>query len=483
MQKFQTSHSPSPAVRELHEQYSHLSEIPAGDNGPIHISFGSEDTYNEVDVDFYKTMKTITKEEGWNEKTMGGSASPNSIDLKTETRSWAISAYLGAEVQKRKNLHVVTEALVEKILTEKKSGEAVATGVKFSSGGKTFEVKAKKEVALCAGAFQSPSILELSGIGDAALLQKHGIDIVVDNRNVGENLQDHAMPAISFEAADGVQTADVLIRDPSIMPNLIKMYKEQKIGPMSEMFRSCAYAPSSLFDTSSADELNAILAKTPKDTKNKDHENALIELFKSEDGATCQYMLVKIQTNVVGSETLTQILGRNPNKPAPSGNFITLMASQNYAFSRGNVHITSNSPFDKPAVDPKYLSHPLDMEIMARHVQFMQKIISTAPLSQHFKEGGRRLPYGFEDGKEPSLQEAKEIVRDSLMSHLHTVGTCAMLPREKGGLVDERLRVYGVKGLRVCDASVFPVAVRGNPITAVYAVAERGADLIKADNA
>jgi choline dehydrogenase-like flavoprotein len=479
--KFQTAHPPLPAVKELHEQYSHLNEIPDGDNGPIQIGFGSEGSYNEVDVDFYKTMKTIMKEEGWNEKTMGGSASPNSIDPKTKTRSWAVSAYLGPEVQKRTNLHVVTEALVERVLVEKTSKDVVATGVRFSSAGKTFEVKAKKEVVLCAGAFQSPSILELSGIGDAALLQKHGIDVVVDNPNVGENLQDHAMPAVSFEAADGVQTADMLMRDPTIMPALIDMYNKTKTGPMADMFRTCAYAPSTLFNPSSAEELNTILAKTVSDTRNKDHENALIELFKTEDGATCQYMLVKIQANVVGSETLTQILGRNPNKPPPTGNFITLMASQNHAFSKGNVHITSSSPYEKPAVDPKYLSHPLDMEIMARHVQFMQKIISTAPLSQHFKVGGRRLPYGFSDGKEPNLEEAKEVVRDSLITHLHPVGTCAMLPREKGGVVDERLRVYGVKGLRVCDASVFPVAARGNPITAVYAVAERGADLIKED--
>ncbi|KUJ09211.1 alcohol oxidase [Mollisia scopiformis] len=478
--KFHTSHAPSPNVEKLHQQYSHLNEVIEGDDGPIQVSFGGEGSYNDVDVDFYKTMQTITKEMGWNEKTMGGSASPNSIDPATKTRSWAVSAYLGPEVQKRKNIHIATEALVEKILLEKSDTGVSVTGVRFASAGQTFEVKAKKEVILCAGAFHSPSILELSGIGDSALLKKHGINVFVDNPNVGENLQDHAMTGVSFEAADGVQTADALVRDPSIMLGLIKMYEESKSGPLSGFFRTCAYAPSSLFDPASAEELQAILKKASSDAKNKEFEDALIDLFKSEDGVTCQYMLVKIQCRVVGYDSISAIMGRDKGPPR-EGNYITFMSSQNHPFSKGNIHIASSSPYDKPLVDPKYLSHPLDMEIAARHVQFLQKIISTPPLSQHFKPNGKRLPYGFADGKEPTLEEVKDIVRDSLITHLHPMGTCAMLPKEKGGVIDERLRVHGVKGLRVCDASIFPVAAKGNPITAVYAVAERGADLIKED--
>ncbi|KAF8859794.1 alcohol oxidase [Acephala macrosclerotiorum] len=452
-----------------------------GDDGPIQIAFGREGSFQQIDTDFYKTMKTLKQEMGWNDKTMGGTASPNSIDPKTKARSFAVTGYLGPEVQKRKNLQVVTEALVEQILLEQTEAGMSATGVKFASARQTFEVKAKKEVVVCAGAFHSPAILELSGIGDPKLLKTHGIDALVDNPNVGENLQDHAMPSVSFEAADGVPTADVLMRNPSILDSLVAMYEKDQSGPLSDIFRICAWAPSTLFDPSSEEELKTILKRATDDTKNKEFEDALVDLFKSEDGATTQYMLGKIGFDVKGGKTITEIFGRKSSSVIGDGNFITVMASQNHPFSKGNVHIASSSPQDMPLVDPKYLSHPLDMEISARHVQFMHKIISTSPLSQYFKPNGRRLPGGFVSGKEPSLDEAKEIVRDSLMTHLHPVGTCAMLPRDKGGVVDERLRVYGINGLRVCDASIFPVAVRGNPITAVYAVAEKGADIIKED--
>ena len=105
---------------------------------------------------------------------------------------------------------------------------------------------------------------------------------------------------------------------------------------------------------------------------------------------------------------------------------------------------------------------------------------TTPPFAQSFKPDGKVIPpNSFNRSSTPTLESAKETVRDSLMSHFHPVGSCAMLPRDKGGVVDDKLKVYGVKGLRVCDASIFPMAPRGNPISTVYAVAERGADLIK----
>ncbi|KAK7937668.1 alcohol oxidase [Apiospora aurea] len=149
----------------------------------------------------------------------------------------------------------------------------------------------------------------------------------------------------------------------------------------------------------------------------------------------------------------------------------------NHPASRGAVHIASPDIRVRPRLDPKYMSHPLDLEVLARHVQFVEKIVATKPLRSSFKmgEGGARLPPGLVGD---TLEGAKEIVRRRLVSIWHVTGTCAMLPREKGGVVDRQLRVYGTRNVRVVDASVFPLQPLGNTQSVVYAVAERAADPI-----
>src|SRR6202012_4265893 len=115
-------------------------------------------------------------------------------------------------------------------------------------------------------------------------------------------------------------------------------------------------------------------------------------------------------------------------------NYFTLFTSLNHPFSRGSVHINSALPTDKPTMDPAYLSHPMDLELLARHVQFFSVLISTPPLSRFFKKGGKRIPtYAFPNGTEaPTLDEAKELVRRTLLSNYHPMGTCAMMKRELG---------------------------------------------------
>jgi choline dehydrogenase len=123
---------------------------------------------------------------------LGGYTNLINMDPQGRKRSYAATAYW-LPAAARSNLDVLTGALVERILFEKKSeGKPVATGVRYSTNGETTEAKAGREVILCAGSFGSPQILELSGIGDPEILGKYGIDVVVANENVGENLQDHA---------------------------------------------------------------------------------------------------------------------------------------------------------------------------------------------------------------------------------------------------------------------------------------------------
>lgn len=157
-------------------------------------------------------------------------------------------------------------------------------------------------------------------------------------------------------------------------------------------------------------------------------------------------------------------------------NFASLGVMQSIPFSRGNSHIASANPDDNPRIDPRFFSSPLDVEIMAHHLLALEKLPSTRPLSAFHKNDGQCIP---PNTSVADLESARKYLRENAVTTYHSCGTAAMLPREKGGVVDQDLVVYGTRNLRVVDASIFPVIPQANPMGTVCAVAERAADLIK----
>lgn len=149
-----------------------------------------------------------------------------------------------------------------------------------------------------------------------------------------------------------------------------------------------------------------------------------------------------------------------------------------HPFSRGSIHIQSADPSAYPKIDPRYLSHPFDLEVLSKIALHIQKVAKTPPLSNLLKGNGTVYQSGYH--KLTDLNVGAWI-KENLQSEYHPAGTCAMLPRKKGGVVDERFRVFGVKSLRVVDASVFPLMPRANLQTLVYAIAERAAEFIQED--
>jgi choline dehydrogenase len=192
--------------------------------------------------------------------------------------------------------------------------------------------------------------------------------------------------------------------------------------------------------------------------------------------AVCQLITLSLGADTTKVDTPSQLF-----PSAEPGMWIVLAPCSTRSLSRGSVHINSSDPAVHPTIDPAYLKHPLDVDMMARATLHILSFTDVEPL----KSVLRRDEHGAlvapqTGGKLPgTLEEAKEFVRANAVTEYHPVGTCAMLPREKGGVVDSELKVYGTRNVRVVDASVFPTHVQGNIVSLVYAVAEKGADIVK----
>lgn len=421
-------------------------------------------------------------------EAIGGFSNPSSVDPRTKTRSYAGDAYYSPEISKRPNLYVLTEVSVEKIVFERHDSEGAnnasvsATAVQIiDKDGKSHVIEANDEIILAAGCLQTPKILQLSGIGDKHLLNSHGVDLVIDNKYVGNNLQDHPYASLSFEVADGVQTGDVM-RDPKVAEALMAQYQISRSGPFAAGAASSqAYMPVVDFlETKGRSELTQLLEQfVDEGLENADFPakqqqyHLLRSILQSPDDASIQYLMAPLQHNTSAGPDIKAMYSLD--RP---GNYMTILTCLSHPFSRGNVQIRSSDPREKPIFNPSYLSHPLDVEILARHLQYLEVLIHTQPLASMLKVNGRRIPEGKFVG---DINSAKEHAIGAMVSNYHPSGSCAMMSKELGGVVNERLVVHGTRNLRIVDASIFPLSPRGNIQSSVYAVAERAADLIKQD--
>jgi choline dehydrogenase-like flavoprotein len=393
----------------------------------------------------------------------------STIDLDTKTRVSSSTAYY-KPIKTRSNLHVFTECTVSKVLLEKcDTGGYVATGVQYVHNEEQKIVKAANEVLLCAGVFQSPKMLELSGIGDPEILGRHGVGAKVSNAYVGTNLQDHLLHSLSFETKPGFPTRDSLLRrEPEALQSAMASYKQNKLGPFcSSAVTSFAYLPIDDFQNDEQ-QRDAFL----KDLSNSDIKHPLDQmrasvlenLIRTQNEGTAQYFPFVAQASLAQG-TLQ------------SGSFVTFVAALSHPLSTGTVHISSADSVAHPTIDHQYLSNPLDVELQARHVRFIEKIAAAEPIATILKPDGlRNHPAAFIGN---DLDKAKEYLKIAGTTNYHSVGTCAMAPREAGGVVDTELRVYGVKNLRVVDASIMPLVPQSNTQSLVYAIAERAADIIR----
>ncbi|KAK0645246.1 Dehydrogenase patE [Lasiodiplodia hormozganensis] len=479
LRKFHTFRPASEATKQQ-MLIDYMDESSYGTEGPLNVAildaFGP---LNEAWVKSFKELGYHSKTDQIHGKTLGCFTNPVSIHPDTRTREYSASSYYTAEVEARANLHVLTEALVEKIEWAEGGEPLTATGVHVlqKDGKRTFfGVRSGGEVILSAGAIKSPQLLELSGVGNEQLLKKHGIEVKMNLPGVGENMQDHVVATASYEIADGHMSGDNLQKSPELMNAVMQMYQATRTGPMTgTMLGSAHLPPVDKNGALSKADLQQLIAKADDypDFPGKAAQYALLRRRLEEGEPSAQFLFIPKQLNHdVQQNTMQYLFGG-----AEPENYVSAVALLNHPFSRGSVHITSANPAADPAIDPRYLSHPLDLELQARHTQYFDTITGTKAFREVLKDGGRRLP----GGDLGDLETARKVARERAFTCFHPACTCPMMPRELGGVVDSRLVVHGTKNVRVVDASIFPIEPLGNIQASVYAVAERAADIIKSD--
>jgi choline dehydrogenase-like flavoprotein len=416
-------------------------------------------------------------ETGFVKSKAGAVTVTNAVNAVRGERSHASTAFLEPALE-RGNVTLKTGVEVKKIVFDETltpDGKLNARGIRYKHEGKSHIVTAK-EVVMCAGVFESPAVLERSGIGSREILEAAEIPVLYELPGVGENLQDHLNCAMSLEVQDNIPTHDHVLQDPEVREAEMEEYERSRTGRLAEgSAYSFAFTPLQMLETSA--ETKDLIAMVENHLKQKDNQalqtqySLIQKAIEAPTEATAITLLLRIQRH--------RDLDSLP-KDTPSfvpGNYVTVVAMLAHPFSRGSCHVTSANASEHPTIKFNYLSHPLDTEILARHMVLIEHLFQQPTFTAIAKPDGRRLPRSF-PYPITNLEEAKKMLPVNAATNYHPCGTCSMMREDLGGVVDGNLRVYGMRNVRVCDASVLPVIPRGNILAAVYAWAEKGAELI-----
>lgn len=400
-----------------------------------------------------------------NGQVAGSYKNVSNIDPTTQERVNAAAAYLTPALDKP-NLKVLTDAYVQKILTQNYGEGVTASGVEFEYDGSVHKVFARKEVILCAGTVKSPQILELSGIGDPKILKPLGIDVKVDLPTVGTNVQEHVVMGINrwkLKEDQNIITSGML-EDPEQAEKLRLSLGSQDAIQM--VVNSLSFVPIQ----AASDRADALVRKQEeKHARNsgtyppglKEQHDVQLQLLADPSVPDFEVLFFPFMFNFFPNP--------EPNKP-----YLNLLPILARPFSRGTIHIASADPKASPAIDPRYFDEEIDLDLLVDAVKFARKLTQTEPLSNIIER--EELPG-------PDVQTDEQIyeyVRSYAGSSWHTCGSNSMLPRDKGGVVDSNFKVYGTHNLRVVDLSVLPLHTAVHPQATVYTLAEMACDIIRA---
>ena len=346
------------------------------------------------------------------------------VTHKNGERCSAAKGYITPNLT-RPNLTVKTHAVTSRILLEGKR----ACGVAYYEGNTLKEIRARREVILSSGTFGSPQVLMLSGIGPAAELQRLGIPVVQDLPGVGQNLQDHIDHVQTWRTKSNTPTFGVSATGTAKLTSAIFEWKKQRTGMIS----------------SSIAESGAFFCSTPE---------------------------VKVP-----DLQLVFVLGivDDHSRKLHLGHGYSCHVDVLRPHSRGTVTLTSTDPREAPVIDPQFLSDERDLDLLIKGVQKQMSILESAPFAPY--RGKMLHPINAND-----RTAIAEDIRNRADTQYHPVGTCKMgSSDDPNAVVDARLRVRGIDGLRVVDASIMPTLCGGNTNAPTIMIGEKAADMIRAD--
>lgn len=348
------------------------------------------------------------------------------LTTRNGRRCSAAVAYLNP-VKKRENLKIITNALVQKVIIKDKRATAVTYKDK---GGTLHTVRAGREIILSGGSINSPQILMLSGIGEAEQLKQHGLKVEHALHGVGKNMQDHLQARLVYKC-----------NEPTLNNEVSSLFGQAKIGLKYLMFRA---GPMTM-----AASLATGFMKTRPEIETPD-----------------------IQFHV------QPLSAENPGKGADKFAAFTMSVCQLRPESKGEIRLNSADPTTYPQIIPNYLSTETDCQTMVAGVNIARRIARHAPLDSKISEEFR--PNASLDIND--YDATLDWTRNNTASIYHPTGTCKM-GSDKAAVVDDRLRVHGIQGLRVADCSIMPEIVSGNTNAPAIMIGEKASDLILEDQA
>lgn len=366
-------------------------------------------------------------------------------------RSSSRTGYLDPIDTERTNIHVLTGHQATKVLLDTSDPASVkATGVQYGTDANSplLTVNAAREVIISGGTINSPQLLQLSGIGDAAQLGALGIKSTVDLPGVGHNVQDHVSAALLYPPLDPNQQPPAKITGDAV----------------TDSFVQSAIAYINLTSLVGADQAGALISTARADVSAAISSAAVPDAVKQAWNVTYTSQVDNIYDSPVG---LVEIL------LADIFGTVNIQVALQQPLSRGSILVNSADPFAPPAIDPNYLTIDADLRLLREGHKLARRIGAgmTDVLGAESQPGAAAVTddAGW-DG----------FIRQNAGTEYHPSSSCSMLPREAGGVVDKDLLVYGTSNLRVIDASIAPTSVSAHLMTATYGIAEIGADIIKA---